>query len=80
MQLVVQAFGASGGSRNAFAGERDNCRAPTLPQNERWRGAQARGAETAPAQCSPGCLFDLEADPAETTNLLNRSEYVHVTD
>eukprot|EP00041_Stephanoeca_diplocostata_P000814 m.17077 g.17077 ORF g.17077 m.17077 type:complete len:629 (+) comp11147_c0_seq1:175-2061(+) len=57
------AFGQSGGIRNGYAGETNNCRAKSIS------GSVHSG------DCTPGCLFDLSTDPSETTNLYGRSEY-----
>ncbi len=59
-------FGGSGGSRG-YDWESDfgHCRAPALPQLQLGASAVRR--------CIDGCLFDLEADEAEETNLIGKT-------
>merc|ERR1712217_602390 len=56
------AFGGSGGVANEYSGENDNCRSTRLKIRD------LKG-------CADGCLFDLQADPTESRNLITDSKY-----
>merc|ERR1712232_49549 len=56
------AYGKSGGVANEYPGEKDNCRSTRLTiQNLKG--------------CKNGCLFDLDADPTESKNLIADTKY-----